>query len=57
MVQVIKEPLGTKGARVTSNITLPKILGLNAYSDYIAISRRIEDETERTRLKKRFRIL
>lgn len=53
MVQVIKEPLGTKGARVTSNITLPgRFLVLMPTLDYIAISRRIEDETERTRLKK-----
>jgi ribonuclease G len=51
-VQVIKEPLGSKGARVTSNITLPgRFLVLMPTFDYIAISRRIEDETERTRLK------
>lgn len=52
-VQVVKEPLGTKGARVTSNITLPgRFLVLMPTLDYIAISRRIEDEAERIRLKK-----
>lgn len=51
-VQVLKEPLGTKGARVTSNITLPgRFLVLMPTLNYVAISRRIEDETERVRLK------
>lgn len=51
-VQVLKEPIGTKGARVTTNITLPgRYLVLMPNVDYIGISRRIEDEEERRRLK------
>lgn len=52
MIQVIKEPIGTKGARVTTHITLPgRYLVLMPTVDYIGISRRIESETERARLK------
>lgn len=52
MVQIVKEPIGTKGARVTTNITLPgRTLVLMPSVDYIGVSRRIEDEAERTRLK------
>ncbi len=52
-VQVVKEPIGTKGPRVTTHITLPgRQLVLLPNADYIGISRRIEDESERTRLKK-----
>ncbi|PWL43074.1 MAG: ribonuclease E/G [Bacillota bacterium] len=52
MVQVLKEPFGTKGARVTTNITLPgyKVV-LLPKANYVGISRKIEDEEERTRLK------
>ncbi len=51
-VQVLKEPIGTKGARVTTNITLPgRYMVLMPNVDYIGISRRIEDEEERQRLK------
>ncbi|EOC99815.1 Rne/Rng family ribonuclease [Caldisalinibacter kiritimatiensis] len=53
VVQVIKEPIGTKGARITTHITLPgRYLVLMPYTDYIGISRRIEDKEERDRLKK-----
>lgn len=53
LVQVFKEPVGTKGARVTTHPTLPgRYLVLMPTSQYIAVSRRIEDEKERTRLKK-----
>jgi len=53
LVQVSKEPLGTKGARLTSHITLPgRHLVFMPTVDHIGISRRIEDEKERTRLKK-----
>ncbi|MDS1029411.1 Rne/Rng family ribonuclease [Bacillota bacterium LX-D] len=53
IVQVTKEPQGTKGPRVTTNITLPgRYLVLMPMLDYIGISRRITDETERNRLKK-----
>jgi ribonuclease G len=52
MVHVAKSPLGTKGARVTSHISLPgRFLVLMPNSDHIGISRRIEDEGERLRLK------
>jgi len=50
-VQVAKEPLGTKGARITSHITLPgRYLVLLTWSAHIGISRRIEDPGERERL-------
>ena len=52
VVQVIKEPIGTKGARVTTHITLPgRYLVLMPYTDYVGVSRRIGDESERDRLK------
>nr|MBC8246054.1 Rne/Rng family ribonuclease [Deltaproteobacteria bacterium] len=52
MVQVAKSPLGTKGARVTSRVSLPgRFLVLMPTSSHIGISRRIEDEVERSRLK------
>ncbi len=52
LVQVAKSPLGTKGARITSHVSLPgRFLVLMPTSDHIGISRRIEDETERQRLK------
>ncbi len=52
MVQVLKEPVGTKGARVTTHITLPgRTLVLMPSVNYVGVSRRIEDEGERTRLK------
>src|SRR5512134_1796205 len=51
LVQVAKEPLGTKGARITSHITLPgRHLVLLTWSPHIGISRRIEDPEERDRL-------
>ncbi|MCP4111539.1 MAG: Rne/Rng family ribonuclease [Desulfobacteraceae bacterium] len=52
LVQVSKAPIGTKGSRATSHISLPgRFLVLMPTSDHIGISRRIEDESERTRLK------
>ncbi len=52
IVQVVKEPVGTKGARITTHITLPgRSLVLMPTVDYIGVSRRIEDERERARLK------
>ncbi|MGE5676139.1 MAG: Rne/Rng family ribonuclease [Mycobacterium leprae] len=52
IVQVAKEPIGTKGARVTRHITLPgRFLVLMPHVDYIGVSRRISDERERERLK------
>jgi ribonuclease G len=52
LVQVAKSPIGTKGARITSFISLPgRFLVLMPTSDHIGISRRIEDEAERERLR------
>ena len=52
-VQVIKEPIGTKGPRVTTHITLPgRHLVLLPNADYVGVSRRIENESERSKLKK-----
>ncbi|HEX9093543.1 MAG TPA: Rne/Rng family ribonuclease [Coriobacteriia bacterium] len=50
MVQVLKDPMGTKGARVTTDITLPgRFLVFMPYSEFIGISRKLEDD-ERERL-------
>lgn len=52
LVQVSKEPLGTKGTRITSHITLPgRYLVFMPTVDHIGISRRIRDEKERRRLR------
>ncbi len=52
LVQAAKSPMGTKGARISSHISLPgRFLVLMPTSDHIGISRRIEDEAERERLK------
>jgi len=52
-VQILKEPIGTKGARVTTNITLPgRYMVLMPTVNYVGVSRRIESEEERQRLKK-----
>ncbi|MCK5002289.1 MAG: ribonuclease G [Gammaproteobacteria bacterium] len=52
LVQVIKDPLGTKGARLTTNITIPsRYLVFMPNSENIGVSSRIEDEEERERLK------
>ncbi len=51
VVQVIKDPLGTKGARLTTNLSVPsRFLVLLPDSETIAVSVRIEDEAERERL-------
>lgn len=51
-VQVSKDPLGTKGARVTSYITLPgRYVVLMPNVEHVGISRRIEDEDIRATLK------
>lgn len=52
MVQVVKEPFGSKGARLTRQITIPgRHLVLMPTVEYIGISRRIEDPQERERLR------
>ena len=51
-VQVIKDPLGSKGARVSSNLTAPsRYLVMMPHESGIGVSTRIEDEAERERLR------
>lgn len=51
LVQIIKEPMDAKGARVTTEITIPgRYLVLLPYSDFVGTSRRL-DEEERNRLR------
>lgn len=52
LVQVSKEPIGTKGARITAHISLPgRHLVYMPTVDHVGVSRRIENEEERERLK------
>ena len=52
LVQVTKDPLPNKGARVTTHVTLPgRFLVLLPSVGHLGVSRRIEDEAERTRLR------
>ena len=55
LVQVVKDPLGNKGARLTTFITLPsRYLVLLPDGDNVGVSARIEDEHERERLRQFF---
>jgi len=52
VVQVMKEPLGTKGARITSHVSLPgRYLVLMPTVEHVGVSRKITDDGERRRLK------
>ena len=52
LVQVIKDPLGTKGARLTTHVTIPsRYLVFMPDAENIGVSQRIEDEEERQRLR------
>ena len=52
LVQVAREPLGTKGARITSRITLPgRYLVYMPTESHVGISRKVESEAERARLR------
>ncbi|MGH7476623.1 MAG: Rne/Rng family ribonuclease [Longimicrobiales bacterium] len=52
MVQVTKEPISTKGPRVTSQVSLPgRFLVYMPYSRHIGVSRKIDDREERSRLR------
>ncbi|MDA8195287.1 MAG: Rne/Rng family ribonuclease [Thermaerobacter sp.] len=52
VVQIGKEPIGNKGARVTTNISLPgRYLVFTPYSETVGVSRRIDSERERDRLR------
>ncbi len=59
LVQVSKDPLGTKGARITSHVALPgRFLVFMPTVDHIGVSRKVEARNERGRLRaivKRFR--
>ena len=59
LVQVLKEPLGTKGARITSHVTIPgRFLVCMPTVDHIGVSRKIDARNERARLRgivRRFR--
>ncbi|ULO08684.1 Rne/Rng family ribonuclease [Paenibacillus sp. 19GGS1-52] len=52
IVQVRKEPRGSKGARVTTHYTLPgRWMVYMPYAEYVGVSKKISRESERTRLK------
>jgi ribonuclease G len=52
IVQATKEPIGTKGPRVTTQISLPgRFLVFMPYSNHVGVSRKIEDREERARLR------
>lgn len=52
VVQIVKDEIGLKGPRATTSITIPgRYIVLMPTADYIGISRRIDDDSERERLK------
>ncbi|MCU7937991.1 MAG: ribonuclease G [gamma proteobacterium symbiont of Bathyaustriella thionipta] len=52
LVQVVKDPMGTKGARLTTHITIPaRYLVYMPNSTHIGVSQKLEDDEERERLK------
>ncbi len=52
VVQVVKDPLGTKGARLTTHLSIPaRYLVLMPYNTHVGVSLRIEEVEERERLK------
>ena len=52
LVQIVKDPLGTKGARLTTLISLPgRYLVMLPFEKHVGVSAKIEDEAERGRLK------
>ncbi len=58
LVQVTKGPIGTKGSRCTTNISIPgRYLVLLPHANHIGISKKIDDRKERDRLKKILRSL
>jgi ribonuclease G len=53
VIQVSKGPIGNKGPRVTTNVSLPgRYLVLTPYSEQFGISRKIDDPKERQRLRR-----
>jgi ribonuclease G len=52
VVQVLKEPMGQKGARITSHVSLPgRYIVLMPTVEHVGVSRKITDDEERRRLK------
>jgi ribonuclease G len=52
LVQIVKEPIGTKGARLTSHVTMAgRFLVLMPTVDHVGVSRKIESREERARLR------
>jgi len=52
LVQVVKEPIGTKGPRLTADVSLPgRFLVLMPKGSHVGVSRKIADRKERSRLK------
>ena len=52
LVQILKDPMGSKGARLTTLLSIPsRYLVLMPFEKHVGVSARIEDETERSRLK------
>ena len=53
LVQVVKEPLGTKGARITSHVSIPgRFLVFMPAVEHIGVSRKVDSREERSRLRK-----
>ncbi|OGW77699.1 MAG: hypothetical protein A3I73_02000 [Omnitrophica bacterium RIFCSPLOWO2_02_FULL_45_16] len=53
LVQIVKEPIGSKGARLTTHISIPgRFLVLMPFDNRIGLSKRIEDSKERDRIRK-----
>src|SRR5260370_34767497 len=52
LVQVVKEPLGTKGARLTSHVTMPgRFLVFMPTGDHLGVLRKVEQREERKRMR------
>jgi len=52
LVQVTKEPIGTKGPRLTAQVSLPgRFLVYTPFADHVGVSRKIDQREERARLK------
>ncbi|MDD5495491.1 MAG: Rne/Rng family ribonuclease [Candidatus Omnitrophica bacterium] len=53
LVQIVKEPIRSKGARLTTHISIPgRFLVMMPFDPNIGISKRIEDKRERARIRK-----
>lgn len=58
IVQVVKDPIGTKGARLTTNISIAgRFLVYTPFEAHIGVSQRIEGETTREQMRERLRAL